>query len=76
MESMDYRYLQVALNKFSAKYEADGRIKLIIAAVDPGVGNFIDTAGHGEGGMILRWVHAKTHPTPQCRVVKLGTLRN
>jgi hypothetical protein len=76
MESMDYRYLQVALNKFSAKYEADGRIKLIIAARDPGLGNFIDTAGHLEGGMILRWVHAKTHPTPQCRVVKLDTLRN
>lgn len=76
MESMDYRYLSVALNKFNARYEADGRIKLVIASQDPGTGNFIDTAGHGEGGMILRWVHAKTHPTPRCRVVKLNTLRS
>jgi hypothetical protein len=76
MESMDYRYLQVALNKFSAKYTADGRLKLVIAARDPGTGNFIDTAGHTEGGMILRWVRAKTHPTPQCRVVKLDALRS
>jgi hypothetical protein len=76
MESMDYRYLQVALNKFSARYEADGRMKLIVADRDPGIGNFIDTAGHVEGGMILRWVHARTHPIPQCRVVKLDTLRS
>jgi hypothetical protein len=76
MESMDYRYLQVALNKFSARYEADGRMKLIIADRDPGIANFIDTAGHVEGGMILRWVHARTHPIPQCRVVKLDTLRS
>jgi len=76
MESMDYRYFSVALNKFNARYEADGRLKLVIAAQDPGIGNFIDTAGHSEGGMILRWVHAKTHPEPVCRVVKLASLRS
>jgi hypothetical protein len=75
MESMDYRYLRVAVNKFNTKYEPDGRLKLLIAAQDPGVGNFIDTAGHMEGGMILRWVCAKTHPVPQCRIVKLDALR-
>jgi hypothetical protein len=78
MESMDYRYLKVALNKFNAKYAADGRLKIVIAARDPGLGtgNFIETGGHLEGGMILRWVHANTHPAPQCRVVKLDSLRH
>jgi hypothetical protein len=76
MESLDYRYLSVALNNFNARYEADGRLKIVIAARDPGTGNFIDTCGHVEGGMIIRWVHAKTHPEPQCRVVKLDSLRS
>lgn len=76
MESMDYRYFSVALNKFNARYESDGRLKIIIAGQNPGIGNFIDTAGHSEGGMILRWVHAKNHPAPTCRVVDLASLRN
>jgi hypothetical protein len=75
MESLDYRYFSVALNKFNARYETDGRLKIVIAVENPGVGNFIDTAGHAEGGMILRWVHAKTHPAPICRVVKVTSLR-
>jgi hypothetical protein len=74
MESLDYRYLNVALNKFNAKYEDDGRLKIVIAARDSGQGNFIDAAGHREGGMIIRWVQAETHPIPQCRVVKLADL--
>jgi hypothetical protein len=74
MESLDYRYLSVALNKANAKVEDDGKLILVIAAQDKGIGNFIDTSGHLEGGMILRWVQAKTHPIPTCRVVKLADL--
>jgi hypothetical protein len=74
MESLDYRFLSVALNKANAKYEADGSLRIVLAARDSGVGNFIDTSGHLEGGMILRWVQAKTHPIPTCRVVKLADL--
>jgi hypothetical protein len=73
-ESLDYRYLPVHVQKGNAKYNADGSVKIVIAAKDLGVGNFLDTAGHTSGTILLRWVDAKTHPIPKCRVVKLSDL--
>jgi len=72
MESLDDRYLPVAVNKHSARYGADGRVLIVVAARDPGLGNFIATAGHGCGTMLLRWVSADRHPRPHCRVVRLS----
>jgi hypothetical protein len=74
MESLDYRYHQVCVNKSQAKYNPDGSVTLIVAATDPGCGNFLDTAGHRCGMMILRWTRAQSHPIPTCRVEKLATL--
>lgn len=76
MESLDYRFGQVAVNKFNAQYEPDGSVRIIVAARDPGVGsNFIETMGHTEGTMTGRWVHASSHPQPECKVVKLDDLK-
>ena len=74
MESLDYRYLPVNLNKASAKPNADGTMTIVVAARDPGVRNFITTGGHTSGTMLLRWVKARTHPHPRCEVVKLANL--
>ena len=71
MESFDYRFRQVTLNKHSAKLEADGSVRIICAARDPGVGNWIDTCSHREGTALLRWAGAKVHPLPTARIVKL-----
>ena len=38
-------------------------------------GNFLDTAGHLCGTMILRWTRAQSRPIPTCRVEKLANLR-
>lgn len=75
MESLDYRHLPIWINKSTARYNGDGTVTIVVAARDPGVANFIDTAGHSAGTMLLRWVGAREHPIPQCRVVKLATLR-
>jgi Protein of unknown function (DUF1214) len=75
MESLDYRYHRIWVNKQSAQYNADGSVTLVVAASDPGVGNFLDTAGHRCGTMVLRWTRAEHHPVPQCRVEKLDVLR-
>jgi len=75
MESLDYRYLPICVNKNTAVYNGDGTVTIVVAARDSGVANFIDTAGHTEGTMLLRWVGAREHPVPQCRVVKFETLR-
>jgi len=74
MESLDYRYLSVSVNKRTARYNADGSVTLVVASCDTGVGNFIDTAGHTSGTMLLRWTRADRHPVPACRVVKLASL--
>lgn len=75
LESLDVQYRAVDINKHGARYNADGSITLVIAARDCGVGNFIDTDHHRSGGMLLRWVGAKEHPAPRCRVVKLSELQ-
>jgi len=47
---------------------------MLLAARNPGVANYLDTGGHTEGTMLLRWTRATTHPIPKCRVVKLADL--
>lgn len=74
MESLDYRFCQITVNKHSAKLEPDGRVRIVCAARDPGVGNWIDTCGHSEGTALLRWAGASEHPLPFARVVKLEDL--
>jgi hypothetical protein len=72
MESLDYRYHTIALNHAQVRPEADGRVRLVVAHADPGVPNWIETAGHRRGTMCLRWVGAREHPEPTTRVVRLG----
>jgi len=74
LESLDFVHRRVDINKHGARYNADGSVTLVVATSDPGVGNFIDTDGHDRGGMLLRWVSARSHPKPRCRVVKLESL--
>lgn len=74
MESLDYRYHPISVNKHTARAEADGRVRIIVAHRDPGVGNWMDTAGHRQGTMCFRWIRASHHPHPTCRLVKLSEL--
>jgi hypothetical protein len=74
MESLDYRYHRIAVNHYGARYRDDGSVRIVIAHRDPGVDNWLDTAGHSRGTMCLRWVRADDHPQPTTRVVKLADL--
>jgi hypothetical protein len=73
-ESLDYRFRRVHLNSHTAELRGDGSFRLVVAHENPGVPNWIDTAGHEHGTMCVRWVRADTHPEPKCRVVKLAEL--
>ena len=75
MESLDYRFAQVTVNKHSAKLEPDGSLRIIVSSRDPGVGNWIDTCGHREGTALLRWQDASENPIPETRVVKLEEVK-
>jgi len=74
MESLDYRYHPVHYNKHTTTYGADGSFQLVIAHHNPGVPNWVDTAGHASGLMGFRWIKAAAHPQPRTRVVKVATL--
>lgn len=70
-ESLDYRHHKVHVNKHSATMNPDGSVTIVVAARDPGYGNWIDTAGHAHGTMLLRWTNAAEHPVPRTKVVKI-----
>jgi hypothetical protein len=75
MESLDYRYFHIHVNSKTARYREDGSVRIVVAHSDPGVPNWIETAGHDRGTMCFRWVRAKEHPQPATRVVKIGRVR-
>jgi hypothetical protein len=75
MESLDYRYFNICINKAGAEYNDDGSVRVVVTHQDPGVPNWIETAGHNEGTMCWRWYRllpGEVPVTPSCRVVKTG----
>ncbi len=74
MESLDYRYYQIHVNKHTAVYEDDGSVRIVVTHQDPGVPNWIHTVGHAQGTMCFRWIGAEEHPQPRTRVVKRAEL--
>jgi hypothetical protein len=72
LESLDYRFRKIHVNKHTAVYRPDGSVEIVVATQDPGHPNWLDSCGHRRGTMCVRWIRAKTHPDPQTRVVKLA----
>lgn len=71
LESPDYRHRQVALNNSQITLEDDGSFRVVLAARNPGVPNWIDTAGHTEGQIVVRALLAKDALDVKFRVTSL-----
>jgi hypothetical protein len=71
-ETIHYGRHQSSLNAHQAKIDADGILRVVVSSRDPGLANWLDTAGHSNGAMILRCVRTETAPTPSARVVKVA----
>jgi hypothetical protein len=69
----------VSLNHRQARADADGRIRVVVAQRDPGVPNWLDTAGHPQGFVFLRWqgvaAPLAAEEAPSAELVKLAALR-
>ena len=63
MESLDYASRQTSLNHATAHVDADDRVRYVISLRDPGVQNWLDTAGHTEGSLVARWTYCDDYPT-------------
>ena len=75
MESLDYASHQSSLNHRTAHVDADGRVRYVISLRDPGVQNWLDTAGWAEGSLCARWTYCAEYPTGvSARLVKLNEL--
>lgn len=77
-ESLDFIYRMGSLNGFQARLDDDGRFIAVIAHRDPGVWNWLDTAGNRVLPATYRWqlprVDRAEVPTPRARVVKFAAL--
>lgn len=73
-ETIHYGRHQSSLNGHQAVVDSDGLVRVVLCGRDPGVANWLDTAGHSNGAMILRCVRTTTAPTPGARVVALDDI--
>ncbi len=77
MESLDYRYFPICINKHSAKKEKDGSLKIVVSHKHTDNPNWLSTCGHSEGTMCWRWYRLAdgVDPVePTCKVVKISEL--
>ena len=77
MESLDYRYFPISINKHSATYGKDGSVKVIISHKDPGQPNWINTCDHTEGTMCWRWyrlAEGMEPVEPKCSVINFSEI--
>lgn len=68
-ETIHYGRHQSSLNAHQAARDSDGLVRVVLCDRDPGIANWLDTAGHSNGPIILRCVRTETAPTPTTRVV-------
>jgi hypothetical protein len=73
-ETIDYGRHQSSLNGHQASVDDDGKVRAVIAHEDPGVANWLDTAGHGSGPVILRCVRTETAPVPETKVIRFSDI--
>jgi hypothetical protein len=71
-ETTDWINNQSSLNDAQAVIDSDGIFRAVICAHDPGVANWLDTAGYSRGAIQGRWFGADERPTPTMIKVKLS----
>lgn len=70
-ETTDWYNNQSSLNDAQAIADDDGVLRTVISARDPGIHNWLDTAGYSSGAIQGRWLDASEKPVPTLRKVKL-----
>lgn len=74
-ETIHYGRHQSSLNAYQAAVDSDGLVRVVLCDRDPGIANWLDTAGHSNGPIILRCVRTETAPTPTTRVAPFDAIR-
>ena len=74
-ETTDWYNNHSSLNQTQAAPDSDGKLRIVVSNRDPGVANWLDTAGHAKGLIQGRWMECDSHPVPVVTKVKLGELK-
>lgn len=74
-QTTDWYNNHSSLNASQAKPDSDGVLRVVVSAKDPGVPNWLDTAGHSRGAVQGRWTNCDSQPVPSVRKVPVGDVR-
>jgi hypothetical protein len=72
--TIDWANAQSSLNRHQAVIDDDGALRVVVAAIDPGVRNWLDTTGHRSGSLQCRWSGSSECPEVSVQTVALGSL--
>lgn len=75
-QTLDWANNYSSLNNLQGKADSDGVLRFVVADRDPGIRNWLDTAGHRHGVVQGRWLGCDSNPVPSVRKVSLGELRS
>jgi hypothetical protein len=74
-ECIDPRRRRSSITNAAAKPSGDGVVRVIAAATDPQVDNWIDTGGRHRGFVVLRWLDNPRPPRVTTRVERIADSR-
>jgi hypothetical protein len=72
--TIEWEKCQSSLNGHQATLDSDGKFRAVICNVDPGVPNWLDTAGRFKGVIQGRWFEASSAHKPHVTRLKLKDL--
>lgn len=70
-ETIDWYNNHSSLNGAQAGPDSDGKLRIVVADRDPGVRNWLDTAGHSRGIIQGRWTGCDSQPIPTVHKCKI-----
>jgi hypothetical protein len=75
-ETTDWYNNQSSLNGSQTQVDSDGVVRYVVSDRDPGVPNWLDTAGYKSGAIQGRWTECSATPIPSIRKVALSNVRS
>jgi len=70
-ETTDWVNNHSSLNAAQSAPDSDGKLRIVVSARDPGVRNWLDTAGYAKGIIQGRWTGCDSQPIPTVQKVKV-----
>jgi hypothetical protein len=70
-ECIEARRRPSSVTNVGAVTGSDGRVRIVVAATDPGVDNWLDTGGRHRGFVVVRWLDNPDAPVVTTRVLSV-----